>query len=156
MLVSVIIKTRNEAERLRLVLASLSRQTIPIVSPGSRPDSVDLAAEVVVVDDGSTDRTAELLHSGNSEVPVLHIRHVPGRGRSAAANSGAEHASGEVLVFLDGDVLACPEFCERHAQARTCNRMIIFSGGASTSTYAVRVSSRIRRLAVRGQGSKTK
>ena len=116
MLVSVVIKTRNEAERLRLVLASLSRQTIPILPPESPPDSVDLAAEVIVVDDGSTDGTAELLQSGNSPVPVLHIRHVSSRGRSAAANSGAKHASGDMLVFLDGDVLACPEFCERHAQ----------------------------------------
>lgn len=114
MLVSVVIKTRDEAARLRLVLASLARQTVPLVGPGDRVPDAGLCAEVIVVNDGSRDGTAGVLEEGLLPLRAVHLN--PGRGRSAAANAGAAAARGDVLLFLDGDTLAGPELVERHAR----------------------------------------
>ncbi len=120
MLVSVVIKTRDEAARLRLVLASLARQTVPLVGPGDRVPDAGLCAEVVVVNDGSRDGTAGVLGEGQLPLRAVHLS--PGRGRSAAANAGAAAARGDVLVFLDGDSLAGPDLVERHARVQRAGR----------------------------------
>jgi glycosyltransferase involved in cell wall biosynthesis len=100
---SVIIRSRDEATRLRLVLASLSRQ-----------DGLD---EVVAVDDGSQDDTASVLAAASAELPLIALRHPSPRGRSAASNAGAHAATGDLLVFLDGDTLAGPGMVAAHAAA---------------------------------------
>jgi GT2 family glycosyltransferase len=46
--------------------------------------------------------------------PLVRIDHKTPRGRSGAANAGALQASGDILIFLDGDTLAGPEFVARH------------------------------------------
>lgn len=102
MTLSVVIRSRDEADRLRLTLASLSRQTAP--------------AEVVVVDDGSVDHTAGVLAEARRELPLTIVRHERALGRSAASNAGARAATGEILVFLDGDTPACPDLVARHAE----------------------------------------
>jgi glycosyltransferase involved in cell wall biosynthesis len=117
MLVSVIIKTHNEAARLRLVLASLCRQTVAIVATGSPPPEDRTVAEIIVADDGSTDETPALLAAEMSRMPLRIVRLEPNRGRSAAANAGARAATGELLLFLDGDTIAAPDLVERHATA---------------------------------------
>ena len=100
MSLSVVIRSRDEADRLRLTLASLSRQTT--------------AAEVVVVDDGSSDHTQGVLAEAAKRQRLTVVRHNEAKGRSAASNAGARAASGEVLLFLDGDTLAGPGLVERH------------------------------------------
>ncbi len=119
MLVSVVIRTRDEWPRLRLVLASLMRQTVPLVPPAARCPAGEVAAEVIVVDDGSADGTPELLpaEADSDRIPLLALTLTPGRGRAAASNRGAEAAAGDVLLFLDGDSLAAPDLVERHARA---------------------------------------
>jgi glycosyltransferase involved in cell wall biosynthesis len=56
-------------------------------------------AEIVVVDDGSTDSTAAAAEEAGAEV----IRHPESLGNGAAVKSGARGAHGEILVFMDGD-----------------------------------------------------
>jgi glycosyltransferase involved in cell wall biosynthesis len=97
---SVVIRSKDEADRLRLTLASLTRQTA--------------RAEVVVVDDGSSDHTQVVLAEAARELSLVVVRHPAAKGRSAASNAGARVASGDVLLFLDGDTLAGPELVERH------------------------------------------
>lgn len=116
MTVSVVIRTRDEADRLRLVLASLSRQSQP--------------AEVVVVDDGSVDHTPEVISEAGSELNLVSLRHVSSRGRSAASNTGAGAASGAILLFLDGDTLAHPDFVRNHVRAHASGRALIARGEA--------------------------
>lgn len=83
MKVSVIIPALNEEESIGPVIASI---------PGG------WAAEVVVVDGGSRDRTVEAAQAAGARVVVE-----PRRGYGRACAAGARHASGGVLVFLDGD-----------------------------------------------------
>ncbi len=101
MQVSVVVRSKDEADRLRLTLASLARQT--------------MSAEVVVVDDGSSDHTAAVLAEAAHSQPLTIIRHDVAHGRSDASSAGARAATGEVLIFLDGDTLAAPEMVARHA-----------------------------------------
>lgn len=105
MQISVVIITKNEQPRLRLCLIALGRQTV----------SWGREAEIIIVDDGSSDPvgSADLPHSGP---PPRLIRHESSLGRSVSRNAGAAAALGRRLLFLDGDVLLSPEAVARHAR----------------------------------------
>jgi glycosyltransferase involved in cell wall biosynthesis len=92
-LVSVIIPTYNRADLVRQAVASVAAQTYRDF-------------EIVVVDDGGTDGTYEVL-SANRELRVR--RHPSRRGVSAARNTGIAAARGEWLAFLDSDDLWLPD-----------------------------------------------
>lgn len=84
---SVIVCTRNGRERIGPCLRSLEKLH------GPRP-------ELIVVDDGSTDGTAEIVES---EFPGVKLLRQEPSGLSAARNAGAEAAGGELLAFTDDD-----------------------------------------------------
>ncbi|MDP1761832.1 MAG: glycosyltransferase, partial [Deltaproteobacteria bacterium] len=92
-LVSVIIPTYNRAALVQQAVASVKAQTYRDF-------------EIVVVDDGGTDGTFEVL-SAWREIRVL--RHAGRRGVSAARNTGIAAARGEWLAFLDSDDLWLPD-----------------------------------------------
>ena len=97
---SVVIRTKDEARRLRLTLTSLAAQTV--------------SAHVVVVNDGSSDDTRDVMREAGSRLDLSIVEHSSARGRSAASNAGARAATGDLLIFLDGDTLAGPHLVERH------------------------------------------
>jgi glycosyltransferase involved in cell wall biosynthesis len=66
-------------------------------------DGLDEPYEVIVVDDASTDRTAEVAAAAGARVVPVDVRHI-----SAARNAGARAATGEILVFVDADTLVTP------------------------------------------------
>jgi glycosyltransferase involved in cell wall biosynthesis len=99
---SVIIRSKDEADRLRLTLASLAAQS-------EKP-------EVVIVNDGSSDHTVEVITEAAGEMDLTVIHHVEPAGRSSAANAGAARATGDILIFLDGDNLAAPDLVARHLE----------------------------------------
>ncbi|MGV9557735.1 glycosyltransferase family 2 protein [Streptomyces sp. NPDC003522] len=122
---SVVVPTRDKADSLRLVLACLARQVCP------EP------YEVVVVDDGCTDGTADVL----AAAARLPLRTVPGprAGRAAARNAGADAARGGLLVFLDDDILLPPRALAAHLREH--------AGGASDCVHGpVRELPSARRL----------
>lgn len=85
MKLSLILPARNEAAALGPLLAEV-RNLLP-------------QAEVIVVDDGSTDETAAITSAQGARV----ISHPYPKGNGAAVKTGARAASGEVLVFMDAD-----------------------------------------------------
>lgn len=89
--VSIVIPARNESAGLR----------------GLLPKLLELSEikEILVVDDGSTDGTAELC----SAFPVRYLRHPYPKGNGAAIKSGARAANGNILIFMDADGQHKPE-----------------------------------------------
>jgi GT2 family glycosyltransferase len=114
--VSVVVRSRDEGDRLRLTLTSLSRQSQP--------------AEVVVVNDGSRDHTRAVVDEAADWLPLTIIHHETPHGRSGASNAGARAATGDVLLFLDGDTLAGSDLVQRHAAAHSRHRGVIGRGEA--------------------------
>jgi glycosyltransferase involved in cell wall biosynthesis len=103
--VSVVICAHDQAPRLALVLAGLANQT-------------KLPHEVIVVDDHSTDGTAEVVRAAGASrnrFPIRYHRPSTKCGSPGARNEGAARARGDLLVFLDSDALPAPGLIEAHA-----------------------------------------
>src|SRR5437016_5219662 len=80
--------------------ASLTRQCLQLLLGQVSPDD---GTEVIVVDDGSTDHSAQLLEGYRDRVRV--IRHDQNQGFASACNDGAAAATGELLILLNNDTL---------------------------------------------------
>ena len=85
MKLSIIIPAKNEAGSLKVLLPELQTKF---------PTS-----EIIVVNDGSTDSTAQIC----TELNVSHIDHPYSIGNGGAIKSGARVAKGDVFIFMDGD-----------------------------------------------------
>lgn len=72
--------------------------------------------EIIVVDDGSTDRTPEIIHRHANEDPRIRIIRTENRGVAEARNSGTLAAHGRYVAYLDADDLWHPEKIERQVQ----------------------------------------
>jgi glycosyltransferase involved in cell wall biosynthesis len=84
-----------------IVPARDARQTLPRTLQALARQAVAGGFEVIVVDDGSRDGTAQVARAADGPVTVLTQ---PARGPAAARNLGAAHATGDVLAFCDADV----------------------------------------------------
>ncbi|RLA04013.1 MAG: glycosyltransferase family 2 protein [Gammaproteobacteria bacterium] len=98
--ISVIIPTWNRAERLVNALQSVFSQSLP-------------PAEVIVVDDGSTDNTREIIHR---QFPDARYLFQQNKGVSGARNTGIKAASGDWIALLDSDDHWQPDKLEQHCE----------------------------------------
>jgi len=89
--VSVIIPARNEEANLAFLLGDLRKQTYGPL-------------EVIVVDDGSGDRTSRIAAEAKARLLVIKEKPEGWTGKNYACHLGAKAASGELLLFLDADV----------------------------------------------------
>ncbi|GAC1507554.1 MAG: hypothetical protein NVS2B16_02960 [Chloroflexota bacterium] len=93
--ITVVVPTRNRADLLDRLLASLSRVRYP-------------RYEVIVVDDESTDRTAAIVNAyQEAGLPVIYLHQRWGR-MGAARNRAIERAGGEIIAFTDDDCVVSP------------------------------------------------
>lgn len=99
--ISVIIPSFNRAELLNRALKSVYNQTL-------QPD------EVIVIDDGSTDNTQQII---SANYPQVKYHHQANQGVSAARNTGIQQAKGQWLAFLDSDDEWLPNKLEKQINA---------------------------------------
>jgi glycosyltransferase involved in cell wall biosynthesis len=105
---SVIIPAYNEAGLVGSAIESVLRQ--------SRPDW-----EAIVVDDGSTDGTAEAVHEFELRDPRVRMVQKANEGLSAARNSGIDVARARYVTFLDSDDLLMPGYLDAMGAALDAN-----------------------------------
>jgi len=102
LLISFIVPAHDEEQLLPATLASID----------AAARTLGLAYEVVVVDDASTDRTAEIARAHGAQVCSVSLRQI-----SAVRNAGARVAAGGRLFFVDADTLVTPQVIDRALRA---------------------------------------
>jgi glycosyltransferase involved in cell wall biosynthesis len=104
---SVIIPAYNEAQRLR---PTLERTRAFLDRLGGGGQRAAISYEILVVDDGSTDGTADVAEAAGGSIPALRvIRSRPNRGKGAAVRIGMLEARGRGRVMCDADGSTPPQ-----------------------------------------------
>ncbi len=117
-MISIVIPAYNEEALLPATLRALKTAAAAAGVP----------YEMIVVDDGSTDRTAEIARAHGARVVAVNVRQI-----GAARNAGAKVAIGELLVFVDADTLVPADVLQGAVAA--------FRAGAVGGGSAARVES---------------
>lgn len=130
MFLSVVIPTYNRLPILRKCLAALEGQRIG--APLER-------YEVVLVDDGSTDDTVRWLEANAARLPHVRLIRQEHGGPAEGRNRGVEAAEGDVIVFIDSDLVVMDDFLLCHARAldaqwRRSGDRLCFTYGAVINT----------------------
>jgi glycosyltransferase involved in cell wall biosynthesis len=101
---SIVIPAYNESARIPATL----RSVVDCIRANQWP------AEVIVVNDGSTDSTAQLVRNFSVEAPEVRLLENPGnRGKGYSVRAGILNAQGEIVMFTDSDLSAPIEEAER-------------------------------------------
>ena len=108
MFLSVVIPTYNRLPILRKCLSALEEQRLE--APVQR-------YEVVVVDDGSTDETVPWLEQNAASLPHVRLIRQQHGGPAEGRNRGVEAAQGDVIVFIDSDLVVTAGFLHAHARS---------------------------------------
>jgi len=100
--ISVVIPTFNRSAALRDCLLALAREP------------AEVPFEVILVDDGSTDDTAEVVEGLRSSITApLRLLRQANQGPAVARNRGVDEARGELIVFLGDDIIVEPGYLDR-------------------------------------------
>ena len=99
--ISVIIPLYNKASEIELTLRSVLMQSLQ-------------PREIIIVDDGSTDESVEIVERIAS--PLVRIIRQENQGVSAARNRAMREATGEWVALIDGDDMWCTDYLQRVAQ----------------------------------------
>ncbi len=110
MFISVVIPTYNRRPILEKCLYALEQQILSSEISGF---------EVIVVDDGSTDGTLDWLSSDLSIFPHIRLFRQEHGGPAEGRNRGVDNARGDVIVFIDSDLVVTNSFLANHANALT-------------------------------------
>jgi glycosyltransferase involved in cell wall biosynthesis len=126
--VSVIIPTYNRADFIEDAVESVLCQTYKDY-------------EIIIVDDGSTDSTKDVLQKFHNKIRYIYKNN---GGEASARNTGIKHAQGEYIAFLDSDDLWLPKRLKFGVQALDFNKNIglffsdcnrVFNGKKASKTY---------------------
>jgi glycosyltransferase involved in cell wall biosynthesis len=141
--ISVIITTYNWPSALNLVMQALSKQTV-------------LPAEILIADDGSTQETKEIIDQIKTQfpIPVQHIWQ-PDEGFRASAirNKALAKASGDYIVFMDGDCIPRDNFIEMHGKLAEPGFFVAGNRSLLTQNFTAKLLSQA--TTVQAQASQT-
>ncbi|MEG2661017.1 MAG: glycosyltransferase [Oscillospiraceae bacterium] len=118
-LVSIIVRTYDKKDYLRLALISLSHQTYQNI-------------EIIIAEDGA-DTCSEMVSNEFSQLNIKYINNDVRKGRAANGNAGLDAAQGEYCMFLDDDDLLYPDHVElfaAKAAENPCADMVLGSAMA--------------------------
>jgi len=123
-MISVIIPAYNSDKYISEAIRSVLRQTCTDY-------------EIIVIDDGSTDRTREIIEN---EFPQVRYFYIPNQGVSKARNCGIQRARGEFIAFLDADDLWLPEKLEKQLEVFKADQklMLVFTENMDFDTDGLR------------------
>ncbi|MEO6859036.1 MAG: glycosyltransferase family 2 protein [Solirubrobacteraceae bacterium] len=91
-MLSILMPVYNERDRVERAIAEVLATELP----------TDF--ELIIIDDGSTDGTREILRGGNSDPRVRLVEHEHNQGKGAAIQTGLTHARGEYSAIFDADL----------------------------------------------------
>ncbi|MEW4227961.1 glycosyltransferase family 2 protein [Priestia megaterium] len=115
--VSIVMPTYNKYHQTSLSLYGLSKQTFSHAE-----------YEVILVDDASSDNTSDILKEVDVPFKFKYIQMKQNKGRSSVRNIGINHAEGDLLIFLDGEMLAPPAFIENHYNHHVHESNLVVTG----------------------------
>ncbi|MDU4695592.1 MAG: glycosyltransferase family 2 protein [Paenibacillus sp.] len=121
---SIIIPTQNRAKLLQGTLESIKNQTLP-----------EHLFEVIVVDNGSTDQTSQIITRYMSEFKNFKSIYEQAPGLHNGRNRGFQSAQGDVLVYADDDIEALPQWLETILNVFDPDPMIGLLGGNNLPIY---------------------
>ena len=126
--VSIIICTANRSAHLQQTLASLAAVEVP----------ADMRAELLVVDNASTDATADVVHA--CRLPQMPTRYVlePRRGKGYAYNTGMAQAQGDLFLFTDDDVRPPANWIAGMAAPLASGKAHALAGGVKLAPHLLR------------------
>lgn len=93
MKLSILIPVYNEEKTIERLLKKVNDISI-----------LDVEKEIIVIDDGSTDRTSNLIEKLHKEGKIILIKHDRNQGKGAAIRSGLNHATGDYTIIQDADL----------------------------------------------------
>jgi glycosyltransferase involved in cell wall biosynthesis len=109
MYISVVIPTYNRLPILQKCLEALETQVLI--------DGKITGYEIVLVDDGSSDRTLVWLGENQANLPHVKVIEQDHQGAAAARNLGVVNAVGDTIIFIDSDLVVTETFLQCHADA---------------------------------------
>ncbi|MFC5408416.1 glycosyltransferase family 2 protein [Larkinella bovis] len=121
MTLSILIPAYNESKTIGIVLERVNEVALPM----------PLSREIVVIDDGSTDSTEEIVRQFMAENPtarIQYIRHEVNQGKGAALHTGIRQAHGQFILIQDADLEYDPEEYSRLLQPLLAGRADVVYG----------------------------
>jgi glucosyl-dolichyl phosphate glucuronosyltransferase len=124
-LISLIIPTRDRAESLRETLRAIGEAAVPS----------DLDVEVLIIDNGSADRTRAVVRQARLWGQSPRYVYEPRPGAAMARNAGLAEAQGEVLLWTDDDVRPGPDWIESMCRPILARRADAMAGRIKLPGY---------------------
>ncbi|MGE8078081.1 glycosyltransferase [Peribacillus loiseleuriae] len=115
--VSIILPSFNKYEYVSLSLYCLLKQTFDFSE-----------FEVILIDDCSNDQTHRIPKEFDPPFKFKYVRPSINQGRSRARNLGIKLSEGEVIIFLDGEMLTEPDFIENHYKHHVHDKNVVVCG----------------------------